>query len=272
MRDEDKKPLPLVTIITVVLNNKELLEKTIQSILGQTYKNIEYIIIDGGSDDGSLDVIKKYNDSVRIWISEPDKGIYDAMNKGAALANGEFINFMNAGDVFYDEHTLEKIFQKYPLDAELLYGDSEIVYSDHLKCMKKAGNIEGLWKGMICTHQSLFAKNPLVKGYKFDTSLGMAADFDFIFNMHLNGRRFYYTGLTISSVLAGGKSHRNCLRGALEWQRVVRRHRGDMKVRLYYIYFISREFLVSAIRKIFPESAVDMMIKVKSSITGERSC
>jgi len=104
--------LPLITVITVVLNGEKALEETIKSVISQTYPNVEYIIIDGGSTDGTLDIIKKYEDYIDYWVSEPDKGIYDAMNKGVDLTTGQWINFINAGDRFYDEDLIEEIFSK----------------------------------------------------------------------------------------------------------------------------------------------------------------
>lgn len=95
---EDADEMPLFSVITVCYNAVNVLESTINSILLQNYKNIEYIIIDGGSSDGTLDIIRKYEDRIHYWISEPDNGIYDAMNKGIRLAGGRWINFMNAGD------------------------------------------------------------------------------------------------------------------------------------------------------------------------------
>ena len=103
---EDK---PLVTVVTVVYNNAETIEETIRSVLYQTYDNVEYIIIDGGSDDGTLEIIKSYNDSIDYWISEPDKGIYNAMNKGIPLARGQYINFLNADDHYLYSGVVEII-------------------------------------------------------------------------------------------------------------------------------------------------------------------
>lgn len=99
-----------ISVITVCYNAVSSLEKTILSVLNQTYSNIEYIIIDGGSTDGSVDIIKKYIDRLAYWVSEPDNGVYDAMNKGVCAASGDWVNFMNAGDSFYCNETISTLF------------------------------------------------------------------------------------------------------------------------------------------------------------------
>ena len=148
---------PLITVVTVVYNGVEFLEKTILNVLGQDYPNIDYIIIDGGSTDGTLDIIRKYEDKISKWISEPDQGIYDAMNKGIKLATGEWINFMNAGDYFYEKETLYKVFggsERYD-GVDILYGNTEYDYLD-FKVIKKAGSLKNLWKGMQFLSPELF--------------------------------------------------------------------------------------------------------------------
>jgi len=104
--------LPLITVITVVLNGEKTLEETIKSVISQTYPNVEYIIIDGGSTDGTLDIIKKYEDYIDYWVSEPDEGIYDAMNKGIAISFGEWLNMLNSGDLYYNSMVIENIYTK----------------------------------------------------------------------------------------------------------------------------------------------------------------
>ena len=104
--------LPLITVITVVYNGAKYLEDTIKSVINQTYPNVEYIIIDGGSTDGTIDIIKKYEDYIDYWVSEPDKGIYDAMNKGISISFGEWLNMLNSGDLYYNSMVIENIYTK----------------------------------------------------------------------------------------------------------------------------------------------------------------
>ena len=113
-----------ITVVTVCYNAVKEIEKTIQSVISQTYDNVEYIIVDGGSTDGTLDIIRKYSSRITRWVSEPDKGIFDAMNKSAHMATGEYINFMNAGDLFFDEKVLSDIFAGRSYDEDVLYGST----------------------------------------------------------------------------------------------------------------------------------------------------
>jgi glycosyltransferase involved in cell wall biosynthesis len=131
---------PLISIITVVYNGVSTLEQTILIVINQTYKNIEYIIIDGGSIDGTVDIIKKYEDKLAYWVSEPDKGIYDAMNKGIDKATGEWINFMNAGDCFNFYNILEDGFQMN------ISNMINVIYSDTLINRRKKGLDKGRLK------------------------------------------------------------------------------------------------------------------------------
>ncbi len=114
---------PKISIITVTYNAEKVLEKTLTSIFKQTYKNIEVIIIDGGSTDETLHIISKYNDSIDMFISERDDGIYDAMNKGIDIATGDFITFLNADDEYYSETTIEELFSDIDEKTDVVYGD-----------------------------------------------------------------------------------------------------------------------------------------------------
>ena len=158
---------PKVSIITVVYNGIDFLEETIKSVISQTYPNIEYIIVDGGSTDGTLDIIKKYEAHITKWISEPDKGIYDAMNKGIDLATGDWQNFLNAGDSFVDNNVLEKIFTTNLENITLVYGDIIAIRENGQKLNVNAIELKddnSIKKGMKVCHQAIFYnKNIMIK-------------------------------------------------------------------------------------------------------------
>ncbi|MGC8981891.1 MAG: glycosyltransferase family 2 protein, partial [Minisyncoccia bacterium] len=169
--------LPLITVITVVFNGAKTLEETIKSVINQTYPNVEYIIIDGGSTDGTLDIIKKYEDQIDYWVSEPDKGIYDAMNKGVTLALGYYIYFLGSDDVVFSSEVFSKILSLIKLDTKLIYGN---VY------FKESGEIyDGEFsKFKLCTrnicHQAILYSIYLFKKYGlYNLKYKILADYEF---------------------------------------------------------------------------------------------
>lgn len=160
-----------LSVVTINYNNRDGLRKTIESVVNQTFKDFEYIIIDGGSTDGSVDVIKEYKDKIDYWISEPDKGIYNALNKGVAVAKGEYCNFMNSGDSFYSHTTLEEVFNNKP-SSDLLCG---ITHSDKVKLPPREITFDFLFNGCIC-HQCAFIRTSLMKKYGYDENYKIVSD------------------------------------------------------------------------------------------------
>lgn len=168
---------PKVSIITVVYNGIEFLEETIKSVITQTYPNIEYIIVDGGSKDGTLEIIKKYESHISKWISESDKGIYDAMNKGIDLATGDWQNFLNAGDSFVDNNILEKIFTTNLENITLVYGDIIAIRENGQKLNVNAIELKddnSLKKGMKVCHQAIFYHKDII--IKYDDKLRLKSE------------------------------------------------------------------------------------------------
>lgn len=175
---------PLVSVITVVYNGKGFIEETIQSVISQTYNNIEYIIVDGGSTDGTLDIIKKYENDINLWISEPDNGIYDAMNKGINLAKGEWLNFLNAGDSFVDNNVLENIFTAELTDSTLIYGDIIALKENGEYLPVSAITIQddkSLRKGMKVCHQAIFYHKDIIQQY--DSNLRLKSEWKHLIHM-----------------------------------------------------------------------------------------
>jgi glycosyltransferase involved in cell wall biosynthesis len=236
----------LISIITVVLNDKDGLEKTIKSVINQTYKNFEYIIIDGGSTDGTIDIIKKYEKHIDYWISKPDKGIYDAMNKGAKKAKGEYLYFLNADDYLIDKNTLEKVSYLCE-DYDFVYGNI-IGYKDGKK--RKFGKKiikKKLKEGYRICHQALFVKKrgfDKIRG--FDTQYSLASDLDFIINMYQEGFKGKYFNIDICFYSFEGKTSKNKNLLRKEMEEILYNHYGIY----YYRKFKFKKKIEDILKKI----------------------
>lgn len=184
-----------ITIITVTFNCKNSIEKTIQNIINQSYKNIEYIIVDGRSTDGTVEIINKYRNNIDIFISEPDNGIYDGMNKGIKLSSGDWIIFMNSGDYFVSLDILDKIF-KTTIDSNIgvIHGGWFLKYKDILREKKSFPFYKShkSFRGMGFSHQSVFVRSNLAKNRLFNLSFKLAADYDMIWNLYYKDKTKFY--------------------------------------------------------------------------------
>ncbi len=257
---EDK---PLISIITVVYNGEQFLEETIKSIINQSYDNVEYIIIDGGSTDGTLDIIKKYEDRIDYWVSEKDEGIYDAMNKGIDLVSGDWINFMNAGDSFYINETLREIFyNNYNFtNINVIYGDLEIDYGDFRR-FQKAKSLSGIWKGMIFSHQSSFIRASYHKMHKYSLNYKIAGDFEFFYKFYENNTQFEYIAITIAIVDVEGLSDANRVECLKQKYDVVSQEKFSIKYYFYYTYAYTDQYFRVLLKKILSKKIVNS-IKAK---------
>lgn len=193
-----------ISIITVVWNDAMGLERTIQSIIQQTYTNIEFIVIDGASTDNTLEVIKKYKEYIDYWVSEKDKGIYDAMNKGIYASSGVWVNFMNAGDTFVNNHVLEKV-------KFLNFNDKVLLYGGKMYKNKKINPlaIEKLKIGEIhANHQSMFFNKKLL-GDKlvYDLQYKIYGDYELVNKIYLHYPKLItYIDIIIADFEGGGVS------------------------------------------------------------------
>lgn len=219
----DKTLSPIISIITVTYNDAKRLEKTIKSISKQSYKNIEYIIIDGGSSDGTLAIIQQYEKSITKWISEKDEGIYDAMNKGIQLAQGNWINFMNAGDIFHNLNVLSNIFATthYDTATKIIYGNHVADYQNGYKRVVKVSPQPKLLNGMPFCHQSTFVRLQPAQKILFDTNYQLAADYQFILQIFKKGSQFKYIPFPISIIETVGIAEKNILTTLKEQQKIA---------------------------------------------------
>lgn len=184
-----------VSIITVVFNGVKTLEQTIQSVINQTYKNIEYIIIDGGSTDGTLDIIKKYEDKISFWISEKDKGLYDAMNKGISFAKGEIIGMINSDD-WYEANAVELIVQAYGKnpDKKIFHGDRFDVKEDGSRKIRKfhPSKTKFMYYGMTYNHPSMFVKKEVYQQRLYSNEMKSLSDYEFVLYWFLRQPNWFY--------------------------------------------------------------------------------
>lgn len=198
--------ISLVSVITVVYNGAATLEATIRSVIDQTRSNVEFIIIDGGSSDGSLDIIKRYADKITYWISEPDKGIYDAMNKGIAASKADWLFFLGSDDVFYNDHVLSDIFgDALDKDYDFLYGD--VVGNDYKGRYDGPFTFEKILIRNI-SHQAIFYKRSIFsKIGNFDLRYRLHADWDLNIRCFADREmRIKYTDTVIAKFGTGGVS------------------------------------------------------------------
>ena len=234
---------PKISVVTVCYNAADIIEGTILSVINQTYDNIEYIIIDGASTDGTIEVVNKYRDNVAHFVSEPDKGIYDAMNKGIKLASGEWINFMNAGDVFIDNGVIMNMFSD-NADYEgcsVLYGDS--------KYMNKWGWFELIPDSMdimkyhtpFC-HQSSFIRTSIIKAEPYDTQYKFAADFNFFHDIWKKGHDMRYVPMTVAVFDGSIKSYSG--ENPFSVKKEEKRISGDNSLKNAFMFFLMRFIIV----------------------------
>ena len=198
-----------LSVITVNYNDAEGLERTIYSVISQSFHNSEYIIIDGGSTDGSVDVIKKYEHQIKYWVSEPDEGVYAAMNKGVVHASGEYCIFMNSGDSFFDSNTLEKVFSTNLLD-DIIVGDAVSYKTGEVVDPRPVDEISlyHLYSGSI-PHQGAFIKTKLLLERPYDENLKIVSDWKFFLQaIVLNNCSFRYLDFVVAKYDLNGISSR----------------------------------------------------------------
>ena len=188
-----------LSIITINYNNKNGLQKTIDSVISQTFKDFEWIIIDGGSTDGSKELIEKYSSYINYWISEPDKGIYNAMNKGIVQAKGEYLQFLNSGDALYSNNILTEIFQT-ELHGDIIYGDAIFVKKDNTQQLIKYNrplSLSYFIAGNVINHQASFIKRELFNESLYNENLKLVSDWEFWIHQAIKGKSFQYLEKTV---------------------------------------------------------------------------
>ncbi len=238
---------PKISIITVVFNSEKLIHYTLKSVCEQTYKNVEYIIIDGASTDNTLAIISKYKNQVTKLVSEKDKGLYDAMNKALGIATGEYILFLNSGDELVNNQTLQNIFINHKPTIDVYYSDTLIINEQrNIIANRRLSAPEDItWKhlqyGMNVCHQSFIAKRSLADNYDLNSKYN--ADFDWVIRVLKKAVHTQKVGEPISKFLEGGLSRKHLLKGLHERFLNMVTHFGLFKTIINHVY-ITLRFIV----------------------------
>lgn len=252
-----------ITVVTVVFNDAAHIEKTILSVTGQSCPDIEYIIVDGGSTDGTLDIINRYRKKISTLISEPDHGLYDAMNKSIDLAKGEWIIFINSGDTFFSDTTVSDIFSRDYNGYDIVYGDYVFQYKSGLQTHIVSRPLETIWKYMPICHQAMFVKTGMLRKHKFSID-NISADHEFLWKCLKENCTLFNTQKIVSVYLEGGVSADRNIQVLLSRRRNAMNMAPSVKVFVWYIYYYLMQNTRNIIRKTLPKPLLHRVVKMNN--------
>jgi len=240
---------PLITVITVVFNAADTIRETIESVIKQTYNNIEYIIIDGGSIDSTIDIIREYEENINYWTTSKDQGIFDAMNKAIEIAHGDWINFLNAGDVYIDEETLAYIIKKLK-DKKFMYGFSYIekIKIGHTYYKRKRLPTNIVYNMPTCHNAFFFPNNRIIK---YNLKYQIASDYAYFREYLSLGYKFQFELLPAVIWQRGGFSDKNIIKNISD--RVLINFKYGFKSNFIdFIIFYTKELCGQILKKLVP--------------------
>lgn len=225
-----------ITVVTVCYNVVDTIEDTMKSVFAQSYPEIEYIIVDGKSTDGTLDIINRYKSKVDVVVSESDKGIYDAMNKGIQLATGDYIIFMNSGDKFNSKNSVSNIFNGLTKSVDIIYGDATFRYANGTRIVRAESHHQ-LKINLPFSHQSVFVKTSIMKDNPFNLDYKLAADYDFFLTAYQANCTFAYYPVVVGDVrIDDGNSYNHFYRSKREVKAIQVSH-GFSKGYVVYNFY-----------------------------------
>lgn len=243
----DSHFLPKVSIITVTFQNAEGLKTTMRSVFEQNYPKLEFIVVDGGSSDGTLELIRENEIGISWWCSEQDRGIYDAMNKGIRKTSGDWIIFMNAGDSFFSSQVLKEVFESNSYSGfSFVYGNWEVRYPLGKTSLRKAGSVKSLWKGSQFCHQAVFISSGYHRSHPYSNQHRLVADFAFFYQAYEAGEKFMKLNIPIASIEAGGVSDQKRAEVIAEWEQVIGK---NWKSKVYFTLRSAKEQAVLRVKK-----------------------
>lgn len=235
-----------ISVITVSYNAEACIEATIKSVLGQGFDNFEYIIIDGGSSDGTVDLIKSYKHLLKKVVIEHDDGIYHAMNKGVSYCNGDYVVFMNAGDTFFDSTVLKNIAENIRSTTSVLFGSTNYIYNKYSVIREPKRNFR---MGMPFCHQSSVTKREILLKYPFEQSGSLYADYKFYCDSFIRGDNFQELPIVISNYSCDGVSEKPTLKNAIDISKCIIPRFGRLNAFSLFMFLVVRIIYRYLVRK-----------------------
>ncbi|MPM46911.1 PGL/p-HBAD biosynthesis glycosyltransferase [bioreactor metagenome] len=249
----NKSTKPLISVITVVYNNVHVIEKTILSVLNQDYSNIEYLIIDGKSSDGTIEIIYKFLSHIHQFVSESDNGIYDAMNKGIDLASGDYIIFMNSGDVFYNNNVISNVFNTSKNRNEVIFGDHCANFGTYTSFEKASYPTRK--NPMSFCHQAVFVKSIILKNNKFDLRYKICSDRNQFIQIFKQKPTYEYVKINISTIEAFGTSNSNRIATLREIKNIYKSN--NMNTNLLINFKLFKGYCISVVEFLFGKDIIN---------------
>lgn len=255
-----------ISVVTVCYNADQVIESTIVSVSNQTYSDVEYIVIDGKSNDGTDNIISKHEKKLSCYVSEPDDGIYDAMNKGIDKATGDYVIFLNAGDEFANIDTLQRFVSCAEKEnADVLYGD--VIYNyKYGQRLVKADRLKNIEYDMVFSHQSVFIRASLLKYNMFNLKYRLAGDYDLLLRLYHQNCSFVYLNYPISKIeVDQGATYANFLKSKKETREIhIINGMNPVMAYLIYCYKVPRLYIGKLAKIILPNSFLSSHFKTKS--------
>jgi len=249
------KAQPKISIITVVFNGEDLIEGTIRSVINQTYPNIEYVVVDGASKDATLERIQPFKNQIDIFISEPDKGLYDAMNKSMQLATGDFIWFLNCGDHLFANDTVAKMVSHYTEETDVFYGEVMLVDEkrnhvgtrSELSTQKLPDQLtwKSLKRGMVVCHQGFVPRRQLAPAY---IENNLSADIEWVIQILKKSRKTTHTNIILAEYLMGGISKKRHKQSLNDRYAILQKHFGRVPNLFNHGMIVLRGFVFKVMR------------------------
>jgi glycosyltransferase involved in cell wall biosynthesis len=253
---------PKVSVVTVNFNMADQVAGTLDSVLAQDYPNFESIVIDGGSTDGSQQIIASYASRLAYWVSERDENLYDGMNKGVRAASGDWVIFMNSGDRFAGPNVLSTMFASDRGGADALYGDHVRRYPESgVERVIRAEAPDVLPLRMHCSHQSLFMRREILLEKPFSLDL-LAADYNSILGAYVDGKRFARVDCVVAMATMGGRSDTNRVTMLLQRIAILRRH-GLLTLPIIWHYagLLAWIVFVAPLKRMLPKSVIAFVLR-----------